>query len=68
MHILNSILSNVYEISLGQFITEPTRYREGQRANILDLFITDKSKIVRKVIQYTVQTLVSAIISVSLLS
>ena len=34
---------------LSQFITEPTRYREGQRANILDLFITDKSEIVRKV-------------------
>ena len=34
---------------LSQLISEPTRYREGQRANILDLFIIDKSEIVSKV-------------------
>ena len=34
---------------LSQFILEPTRYREGQRSNILDLFLTDKSEIVQRV-------------------
>ena len=32
---------------LSQLISEPTRYREGQRANILDLFIIDKSEILK---------------------
>ena len=34
---------------LNQLISEPTRYRDGQRANILDLFIIDKSEIVSKI-------------------
>ena len=34
---------------LNQFISEPTRYREGQTSNILDLFIVDKSETVDKV-------------------
>ena len=32
-----------------QFITQPTRYRQGQTSNILDLFITDKSEIIQNV-------------------
>ena len=35
---------------MSQFINESMRYREGQRANILDLFIADKSEIVTKII------------------
>ena len=35
---------------LNQLISQPTRYREGQRANILDLLIVDKSEIVTKVV------------------
>ena len=34
---------------MNQFISHPTRYREGQRANILDLFIVDKTVIVSKI-------------------
>ena len=34
---------------LNQLISEPTRYRDGQRPNILDLLIVDKSEIVSKV-------------------
>ena len=34
---------------LNQLISEPTRYRDGQRANILDLLIIDKSEIVSKI-------------------
>ena len=34
---------------MSQLISEPTRYRDGQRANILDLFIIDKSEIVSKI-------------------
>ena len=34
---------------LNQLICEPTRYRDGQRPNILDLLIVDKSEIVSKV-------------------
>ena len=35
---------------MNQFISKPTRYREGQRSNILDLFIVDKSEMVSKII------------------
>ena len=34
---------------LTQFINKPTRYRDGQTSNILDLFITDRSEIVQNV-------------------
>ena len=34
---------------MNQFISHPTRYREGQRANILDLFIADQIEIVSKI-------------------
>ena len=34
---------------MNQYISKPTRYREGQTANILDLFIVDKSEIVSKI-------------------
>ena len=34
---------------LNQFISESTRYRKEQAANILDLFIVDKSETVNKV-------------------
>ena len=34
---------------MNQFISHPTRYHEGQRANILDLFIVDKTEIVSKI-------------------
>ena len=33
---------------LNQFVSELTRYREGQTSNTLDLFIVDKSEIVKK--------------------
>ena len=33
---------------LNQFVSEPTRYREGHSSNTLDLFIVDKSQIVIK--------------------
>ena len=35
---------------MNQFISKPTRYKEGQRSNILDLFIVDKSEMVSKII------------------
>ena len=34
---------------LTQFINKPTRYRDGQTSNTLDLFITDRSEIVQNV-------------------
>ena len=34
---------------MNQFISPPTRYPEGQRANILDLFIADKTEIVSNI-------------------
>ena len=34
---------------MNQFISHPTRYCEGQRANILDLFIVDKNEIVSNI-------------------
>ena len=35
---------------LNQFINHPTRYREGQRANILDLLIVDKLEVISKIV------------------
>ena len=35
---------------LNQYVSWPTRYREGQQANILDLFIVDKDEIVTKIV------------------
>ena len=34
---------------MNQFISDPARYCEGQRANILDLFFGDKTELVSKI-------------------
>ena len=53
IHMLNSNLLNVSEITMNQFISKPTRYWKGQGSYILDLFIVDKNEIVLKICKFT---------------
>ena len=48
-HISFKFIECLRDNFLTQFITQPTRYRQGQTSNILDLFITDKSEIIQNV-------------------
>ena len=49
MHHDFQFLEFLRENFMNQFISQPTRYRKGQRANILDLLIVDKTENVSKI-------------------